>query len=617
MQRYLDILKRYWGYSEFRPLQPDIIKSIGNGRDTLALMPTGGGKSITFQVPALAADGVCIVVTPLIALMKDQVKNLRMRGIMAKAIFSGQSRDEINVALDNCVYNGCKFLYVSPERLATDVFQLKYRQMNVCLIAVDEAHCISQWGYDFRPSYMNISVLRDIKPEVPILALTATATSETVTDIMQRLRFRAPNVLQKSFARDNIAYMVRYTDAKTNQVVELLNRIPGSAIVYVRSRKNTWETAQMLNGVGIPTAFYHAGMSNADKDRVQADWERGVARVIVCTNAFGMGIDKPDVRVVIHLDPPDTLEAYFQEAGRAGRDGKPAYAFFLWSSKDAALLRRHVTTSYPSEEDIFGIYNSLCNSQTIGVGSGNGFVADFDLVAFCKAFHRSGIIVSNALSILTNAGYINYQPDAELSSRVIFIVDRNELYSLEVAHPDLHVVIQALLRTYTGLFMEYAVIDEERIAKMCRLTRQDVYERLKALARMKVLIYNPQKHCNLMTWTRERVDECDFVLPHSVYRDRYEQARKRSESVISYCETGGVCRSQLLLAYFGETDAPLCGHCDVCMEKKRNGVFEQEQMQALLAKEHGHVADHPSYVVNEALDRGLIVSENGDEYHSV
>lgn len=617
MQRYLDILKQYWGYSEFRPLQPDIIKSIGAGRDTLALMPTGGGKSITFQVPALAADGVCIVVTPLIALMKDQVNNLRKRGIMAKAIFSGQTRDEINVALDNCVYNGCKFLYVSPERLSTEIFQTKFQQMNVSLIAVDEAHCISQWGYDFRPSYMNIALLRDIKPDVPILALTATATAETVTDIMQRLRFRAPNVLKKSFARENIAYMVRNTEAKVNMTVELLNHVPGSAIVYVRSRKKTWETAQVLNGVGIPTAFYHAGMSNQEKDRVQADWECGIARVIVCTNAFGMGIDKPDVRLVVHLDPPDTLEAYFQEAGRAGRDGKPAYAVFLWSSKDAGLLRRHVTTSYPPEEDILAIYNSLCNSQTIGVGSGEGYVADFDLISFCKAFNRSGVIVSNALSILSNAGYINYQPDAELSSRVIFIVDRSELYNLEVAHPDLHVVIQALLRTYTGLFMEYAVIDEDRIAKMCKLTRQDVYERLKALARMKVLLYNPQKHCNLMTWTRERVDERDFALPRSVYHDRYEQARKRSESVISYCESSDVCRSQMLLAYFGETDAPLCGHCDVCKAKKRNGVFDQEQMQLLLNKEHGNLSDHPSYIVNEALDRGQIVSEDGEEFHSV
>ena len=617
MQRYLDILKKYWGYIQFRPLQPDIIKSIGAGRDTLALMPTGGGKSITFQVPALSQEGVCIVVTPLIALMKDQVNNLRRRGVMAKAIFSGQSRDEINVALDNSIYNGCKFLYVSPERISTDLFQEKFRQMKVCMIAVDEAHCISQWGYDFRPSYMNIGMLRDLKPDVPILALTATATPEVVKDIMARLKFRAPNVLKKSFVRENIAYIVRYTENKEDQMVSILNRVPGTSIVYVRSRKKTWETAQMLNRVGIPAAFYHAGMSNDEKDRVQDDWNKGIARVVVCTNAFGMGIDKPDVRTVIHLDAPDSLEAYFQEAGRAGRDGKPAYAVFLWATSDAAKLRRRISTSYPSIEDITAVYNSLCNSETIGAGSGMGHVADFDLIEFCQKFHKSGTIVSSSLALLTNAGYINYQPDVDLTSRLIFIVDRSELYSIELAHPELHIVVKALLRLYTGLFMEYATINENDVARMCQITRQEVYERLKALARMKVLIYNPQKHCNLLTWTRERVLDSDLFLPHEVYRDRYEAASKRIESVITYCETTNVCRSQLLLAYFGESNSHMCGHCDVCQAKKREGVFEQEELQQMLKKEDGRLDDHPEYIVDECLDRGFVATDDLENFHSV
>lgn len=574
MSIYHNILKQYWGYDQFRPLQLDIIESAGKGRDTLGLMPTGGGKSITFQVPALAMEGVCIVVTPLIALMKDQVDNLRKRGITAKAIFSGLSHDEINVALDNCIYNGCKFLYVSPERLSTDLFKTKLAQMNVCLIVVDEAHCISQWGYDFRPSYMNIATIRDIKPQAPILALTATATPEVVADIQKRLNFKKENVFRKSFARENIAYMVRYTENKDDMLITLLNRVQGTGIVYVRSRRKTWETAQKLNKVGIPTAYYHAGLTNKEKDQIQHDWQKNIARVIVCTNAFGMGIDKPDVRIVIHIDPPESIEAYFQEAGRAGRDGKPAYAIMLWSGNDAATLRRNATTSYPEPAEIEAVYNSICNSQSIGLGSGQGYTCEFDINAFCKTFDKWIVTTHSALTLLTNAGYINYVDETELQSRVIFIVNSEELYNIRMAYPDLDIVIKALLRTYTGLFTEYAIISEDLLAKICQTTRQNIYEKLKALSRLKVIIYNPQKKTSLLTFTRERVHENELKLPPAVYADRKRDMLKRIEAIIEYCESNDTCRSQILLNYFGETTSKPCGVCDVCREMRRNGTYE-------------------------------------------
>ncbi len=574
MSVYHDILKQYWGYDQFRPLQLDIIESAGKGRDTLGLMPTGGGKSITFQVPALAMEGVCVVVTPLIALMKDQVSNLRKRGISAKAIFSGLTHDEINVALDNCIYNGCKFLYVSPERLSTDLFKQKLAQMKVCLIVVDEAHCISQWGYDFRPSYMNIATIRDIKPQAPILALTATATKEVVADIQKRLNFKKENVFRKSFARENIAYMVRQTENKDDMLITLLNRVQGTGIVYVRSRRKTWETAQKLNKVGIPTAYYHAGLSNKEKDQIQRDWQNGIARVIVCTNAFGMGIDKPDVRLVVHIDPPESVEAYFQEAGRAGRDGQKAYAIMLWSGNDAATLRRNATTSYPEPDVIESVYNSLCNSQSIGLGSGQGYTCEFDIASFCQKFDKWAVTTHSALTLLTNAGYINYVDETELQSRVIFIVNSEELYNIRMAHPDLDIVIKALLRTYTGLFTEYAVISEDVLAQKCNTTRQVIYEKLRALTRMKIIIYNPQKKTSLLTFTRERVHEKELKLPASVYADRKRDMLHRIESVIEYCESTDMCRSQILLHYFGETDAPPCGVCDVCRKMMREGTYE-------------------------------------------
>jgi len=613
---YHDILKKYWGYDNFRPLQLDIIESIGNGHDTLGLMPTGGGKSITFQVPALAMDGVCLVVTPLIALMKDQVHNLRRRGIQAKAIFTGLTNDEISVALENCILGGCKFLYVSPERLSSETFLMKFRQMKICMIVVDEAHCISQWGYDFRPSYKNISEIRTMKPDVPVLALTATATEDVVDDIMSSLAFKKKKVFVKSFKRDNIAYMVRHSEDKESDLVKILNRIPGTGIVYVRSRKKTWETARFLNSKGIPTAFYHAGMVNKEKDQVQRDWQAGIARVIVCTNAFGMGIDKPDVRTVVHLDAPESLEAYFQEAGRAGRDGNVAYAVMLWSGYDGAKLRRATTNKYPEIDDIKAIYNSLCNSETIALGSGQGHVCEFDIETFCNTYKYWGMTVHSSLAILTNAGYIDYQEDIDLQSRVIFIVERGELYNIQMANPDLDIVIKALLRLYTGLFTEYAIINEDTIARTCQMSRQDVYDRLKALARLKVIIYNPQKHASLIVWTRERIHEDEMVFPRAVYKDRKEDCERRITSMIDYCERNDMCRSQMLLEYFGEKNSQPCGHCDICNARKREGSFDSKRMADIenSLKENGLLSEIPADAIEYLMDRGMITSDDGVEY---
>ena len=446
MDKYLQTLKQYWGYDAFRPLQPEIIQSIGDGRDTLGLMPTGGGKSITFQVPALTIDGVCIVVTPLIALMKDQVMGLRRRGISAAAVYTGMSFDQMNVAMDNCIYGACKFLYLSPERLATDFFKEKLCYMKVGLLVVDEAHCISQWGYDFRLSYLNIAEIREHIPNVPVLALTATATPDVANDIMTRLRFRQPNLFTKSFARPNIAYIVRKTGDKEQQMIHILNSVGGSGIVYVRNRKRTREFAEFLVANNINADYFHAGLSAEEKDRRQQSWTEGRTRVIVCTNAFGMGIDKSDVRIVIHMDAPDSLEAYFQEAGRAGRDGKKSYAVFLWNDDDPPKLRRNVTNSFPPIDEIKKIYNSFCNCNEIGVGYGEGFSTTFDIGKFCTIFHYSLTAVHYAFDLLDNAGYLDYEKEKDLPSRLMFLIGRDRLYAIERSYPQLDATIKATLR---------------------------------------------------------------------------------------------------------------------------------------------------------------------------
>lgn len=579
---YAEVLKKYWGYDSFRSIQLDIITSIGEGRDTLGLMPTGGGKSITFQVPAMAKEsGVCIVVTPLLALMKDQVAGLRKKGILAHAVNSTMRHDEMLAAYDNCIYGGCRFLYVSPERLQSELFLNKVAAMEVSMIVVDEAHCISQWGYDFRPSYLHIADLRDILPGVPVLALTATATPKVAADIMEKLRFSKPNLFKMSFERKNISYVVRRTEAKEVQMIEILQRVPGSAIVYVRNRRRTREYCELIKHAGISADYFHAGLPVKEKDKRQEDWTAGRTRVIVCTNAFGMGIDKPDVRVVIHIDAPESLEAYFQEAGRAGRDGNRSYAVFLWSDADAAIMKRNLTNTFPPLEYVVGVYNSICNANEIGVDYGAEHVAQFDVEIFCKDTHRAILQVLGSLAILERAGYIEYQPNIEFHSRAMFLIERGRLYGVEEHYPHLAPVIKSLLRMYSGLFMEYANISEERISRQLGLTRQEVYERLLELSRIGVISYNPQKKTSLITWLCDRVHEKYMVFPKAIYQDRFDDAKRRIDTVIRYCTNNSKCRSRQLLEYFGDKSGKDCGHCDVCIERKKVGANARANYEAI------------------------------------
>ncbi len=603
MENYLQILKKYWGYDAFRTLQPEIIQSVGSGMDTLGLMPTGGGKSLTFQVPALAMEGICLVVTPLIALMKDQVANLQKRGIKAMAIHSGMSRDEINVALDNCIFGGFKFLYLSPERLATEMFVAKLPLMKVALLAIDEAHCISQWGYDFRPSYLKVADVRLLIPDVPVLALTATATPQVADDIMDKLRFRERNMFQKSFARSNLAYVVRHCEDKEEQLVKIINSIPGTGVVYVRNRKKTREYAELLVRNNISAAWFHAGLKQVDKDRLQADWTEDRIRIMVCTNAFGMGIDKPDVRVVVHMDSPDSLEAYFQEAGRGGRDGKKAYAVLLWSNHDAEKLKRSLDSSFPEPEVIKRIYEALGNFFQIAVGSGMGLSCDFNIGAFCKAYQFNIITVFSSLKILERAGFLEFSEDVEMVSRVMVIAGRDELYRVQVANQDLDMFIKVMLRSYTGLFTEYVNIDEEQLAKRCNTTRQTVYEWLVRMGKLRIIRYIPQKKTPLVYWTLDREDIKYLVLPKAAYLDRKLDYSQRINHVIDYGSSVSVCRSKLLLDYFGETNSSNCGVCDVCLSKKKTTLSPDRFDQI-----KGKVC---SMLSSQALDVDFVIGNSG------
>ena len=590
---YRDILRRYWGYDDFRGIQREIIGSIAGGRDTLGLMPTGGGKSITFQVPALAMDGVCIVITPLIALMKDQVTHLRERGIPASAVYSGMTQDEIITTLENCVFGGVKLLYVSPERLSADIFIAKFKHMHVSFITVDEAHCISQWGYDFRPSYLHIADIRKYKPGVPVLALTATATPRVVEDIQRQLLFAAPNVFQMSFARDNLSYIVQPTADKPETLYNILNIGEGCAIVYVRSRRRTRELSDMLVGRGISSTYYHAGLPSYERDDRQRKWSEGQVRVIVATNAFGMGIDKPDVRTVIHVDCPDSLEAYFQEAGRAARDGMPGRAILLYNSSDAARLMRRIDSSYPSREYILRVYDSLAYFFQVGTGSGNGVTFSFSLDNFCRIFGFFPVQADAALKILTRAGYIYYDFDPDSKSRMMFRLERDELYRLDYVSDTENRVITALLRTYGGLFADYHMIDEYHIAKQTGLTHDDVYNILSSLQSRHIIKYIPHSDTPYITYTRRREDAEYVDIPRSVYEERKEQYRQRIEQMIGYAVNDSVCRSRYLLRYFGEDDSTDCGHCDVCSPRAAYAAGDtpqeaRRQIGALLADGKSH-----------------------------
>lgn len=573
---YHDILRKYWGYESFRPLQLDIIRSVDSGKDTLGLLPTGGGKSLTFQVPALAKPGICLVITPLIALMRDQVDNLKRNGIKAYAIHSGMSWPEIEKAYDNCTYGDYKFLYLSPERLATKVFTDRLQYLNVNLIAVDEAHCISQWGYDFRPSYRLIAEVREHLPGVPVLALTATATPAVVKDIQQQLKFPEFNVYKKSFERSNLAYVLRYAEDKEQQLLNILDGVEGSAIVYVRSRKKTRELAGLIENHGISAGFFHAGLLQKNKDELQKKWKSGQCRVIVATNAFGMGIDKADVRLVVHVDAPDSLEAYFQEAGRAGRDEKKAYAVFLWSPNDKKRLDRSTAASFPEIEVLRRVYDALGNFFQIAVGYGENQVFDFNIGKFCSAFGFNVTTLVSSLKILQRAGYIDFTEMSDIPSRVLMKMSDLELYKFQVANERLDPFIKVLLRSYTGLFVDYVNIDEELLAKRLNVSRSDVYEAFKSCSRMGVLHYIPQRRSPLIRYLQQRFEPHRLRFPDEVYKERLHQYQKRVEAVIDYASSSSVCRSRLLLNYFGEKCQHNCGHCDVCISRKKSRLSDSE-----------------------------------------
>ena len=581
MNKYQEILKQYWGYDSFRDLQEEIITSIGEGKDTLGLMPTGGGKSITFQVPALAQSGLCIVITPLIALMKDQVQNLRKRGIKALAIYSGMTRQEIVSALENCIFGDYKFLYISPERLDTEIFRIKLRSMKVSMITVDESHCISQWGYDFRPAYLKIAEIRELLPGVPVLALTATATPEVVKDIQSRLNFREENVFRMSFERKNLAYIVRKTDNKTGELLHILKRIDGSAIIYVRNRRRTKEITELLMQEGITADFYHAGLDNAVKDLRQKRWQNGEIRVMVATNAFGMGIDKPDVRIVLHIDLPDSPEAYFQEAGRAGRDGLKAYAVILYAKSDKMTLHKRVADTFPEKEYILQVYEHLQYYYQMAMGDGFQCIREFNLEEFCRKFKYFPVPVDSALKILTQAGYLEYTDEQDNASRILFTIRRDELYKLREMGTEAETLIQTILRSYTGVFTDYAYISEDTLAIRTGLTRQQIYNILVTLTKRRIVDYIPHKKTPYIIYTRERLELRYLHIPASVYEERKARYEARIKAMEEYVTSESVCRSRMLLRYFGEKNEHNCKQCDVCLNRHETDCLPEDSFREM------------------------------------
>lgn len=569
MNIYQQILTKYWGYSNFRPLQEDIIRSVADeGKDTLGLLPTGGGKSIIFQVPALSKPGICLVVTPLIALMKDQVDNLTKRQIKAAAIYTGMTKHEIELTLENCIYGDFKFLYISPERLNTELFLAKLPSMKVNLLAIDEAHCVSQWGYDFRPSYLQIANVRKHLPGVPVLALTATATEDVVDDIQEKLLFKEKNLFRKSFERKNLIYIVREIEDKLRYLLKICTTNKGTGIVYVRNRKKTREIALFLLQNKISADYYHAGINPEEKDLKQEKWKKGETRIIVSTNAFGMGIDKSNVRFVVHMDLPDSLEAYFQEAGRGGRDEQTAYAVLLYNKTDKSKLEKSIVDSFPEKDKIKSIYNALCNHFQIPVGSGKGQSYDFDIGEFASKYTYQIVTIFNSLKFLQKEGYLEYTDEVFNSSKVFFTINRDDLYKFQVANAPFDAFIKLLLRTYTGLFSSYVNIDEKSLAKKTNTTVETIYKYLQSLAKHKVINYVPQRKTPYIIFTEERLDDKNLRIEkenYDVLKKRYQQ---RIDEVINYAESTAKCRSEILLQYFGERETTRCGNCDIC--RKRN-----------------------------------------------
>ncbi|MCQ2095150.1 MAG: RecQ family ATP-dependent DNA helicase [Bacteroidaceae bacterium] len=614
MARYLDILRQYWGFDAFRGIQEKIIESIGAGHDTLGLMPTGGGKSVCFQVPALAMDGMCLVVTPLISLMKDQVARLRSLGIKAEAIYSGMFHDDILRVLDNCTYGNYKFLYVSPERLESEQFRLRLVQIpRICLITIDEAHCISQWGYDFRPSYMKIAALRSLIPyHVPVLALTATATPKVVDDIQDRLSFGKRNVFSMSFERANIAYIVRRTEDKTGEMLHILSSVTeGSAIVYTRSRKLTGEIARFLRDSGLTADSYHAGLTEAERSLRQTNWTKGRNRVMVATNAFGMGIDKPDVRLVIHYNLPDSVEAYFQEAGRAGRDGKKAYAVLLYNPHDRQILTRRVTDTYPDTDHIRKTYENICYFFQVGEGEGLGRTFNFSMDKFCTLFHQYPVQTESSLQLLNNAGYIRYKSENDKKSVVMFLVNKEDLYRLSNQEHDTDEVIRALLRSYSGLFADYVSIEETLLSHITGLTPDMIYNTLKALSHSHIIDYIPFSSSPTIEFTTPRAAPDRLVLSPDVYDKRKEEYAERIKHMLDYASGTTCCRSKALLKYFGEDSRHDCGQCDVCIGQRHISQDHvdsaREEIMALLEDRKFHQLTELSSIMisNRLIDAAI------------
>ena len=563
------ILLKYWGYSSFRPLQEEIIQSVLDGKDTLALLPTGGGKSITYQVPALLLKGVCLVITPLISLMKDQVDNLKKRGIKASAIHSGMHTDEIDIVLNNCIFGDINLLYLSPERLLTSKMKEALQRMSVSLLAVDEAHCISQWGYDFRPPYLRIAEIREFLPRIPVLALTATATPGVIQDIQKKLNFRGKNVYQVSFERKNLTYFAFNEEDKRKRILKILRKVKGSGIIYARNRRHTREIAEYLTKQGISATFYHAGLDSTERDKRQNSWMKEEKRVIVATNAFGMGIDKPNVRVVIHIDLPDSIEAYFQEAGRAGRDEKQSFAVLLFEKADILDSRHNIALSYPEIRTIRTVYQSLCNYSQIPVGNGLDASMEFDIGDFCNHFNLQPIIVYNSLKLLEKEGYLMLGEALKASSKMYIKTDKESLYRFQVANGKFDPLIKTILRSYSGVFTEFTNINENDLARRANISPEEVSKLLSLLEKQQILDYIPRSDKPKIIFSQNRVETEHLTLSAGNYRILMKDAQQRLEAVIHYAESSHKCRSQILLEYFGESDVKRCGKCDVCIERSK------------------------------------------------
>ncbi|WP_353481841.1 ATP-dependent DNA helicase RecQ [Haliscomenobacter sp.] len=578
----IDVLRQYWGHNQFRPQQAEIIQSVLEGRDTLALLPTGGGKSVCFQVPALCQEGICIVVSPLIALMKDQVQNLQKKGIPALAIYAGMSYRDIDRLLDNCVYGEIKFLYLSPERLVSDLAIARIRQMKVNLIAVDEAHCISQWGYDFRPPYLEIAKIREFFPKVPVLALTATATPEVVSDIQEKLAFKEAQVFQSSFSRSNLAYIVRSTEAKENQLIDILQKVPGSGVVYVRNRRRTKEIAQLLQKKRISADFYHAGLTSDERSGKQDAWVAGRTRIMVSTNAFGMGIDKPDVRTVVHLELPDSLEAYFQEAGRAGRDGQKSFAVLLYNPGDKRSLEYQYEQAFPSLDEARKVYRALGSFFQLALGGGQGESYDFDIATFCQNYQLEVVRVFNCLKLLEQEGLISLSEAVYTPSTLLIKVDKERLYDYQLKNPALDKLLKIILRSYQGVFSNYVNFSEKKLTEYTKTSAELLQKQLLLMQQDQILEYNPQKDKPQLSFLRAREDANHLSFDTKLYNFRKTRHAERIKKAIAYAEDN-ICRSQQLLHYFGEKDAPACGVCDVCLERKKQAL-DNESFERLRQK---------------------------------